>query len=69
MPHSSLNCTCTGLNSDSFGQVEAQKPAWQAGSSAPLNLRGGRGVSKPEAKKAWALDADAGEELVADELA
>jgi hypothetical protein len=50
--------------------VEAQKPAWQSGSSAPLKLRQpaqavNGGAEKPQAKKAWNLEGD--DELVDDD--
>ena len=50
-------------------QVEAQKPSWQTGSSAPLNLAANikaKGNSVPKGNTSFQLnlDDDAGEELI-----
>lgn len=51
--------------------VEAQKPSWQSGSSAPLKVRPAQavngGAGKAEGKKAWSLDVDTGDEELVDD--
>ena len=50
-------------------QVEAQKPSWQTGSTAPLNLAGnikakGDSAQKENLKLQLNLDDDGGEEMI-----
>lgn len=53
--------------------VEAQKPAWQAGTTAPFKLRrppqavSGGEAAKPQGKKAWTMDVGEGDEELVDD--